>query len=138
MSEPLRIDLTGLDPALFDRLFGQLQAAIVDVAEALAIRELSPVAQDSIGEVLGAAQTFLEAKLKEPSLKNKRLLAEITEAYARAERELAAAKKARAEAEGVELDNLQRRLALAMEAMTLLGKVRLERDDDGLTLDFTE
>ncbi len=131
----LRIDLAGRDPALFDALFGKLEGALVDVVERLAHAQVDPSSRAIMGEVLGAAQSFVEAKLKAPSVENQRKLAEVARLFAEAEERLAAAREHRAAAEKIELENLERRLELALTVMQKLHALQLRQDPDGTTLD---
>lgn len=136
--EPLQIDLAGRNPALFDALFARLEGALVDVVERLAHAQIDPSSREIMGEVLGAAQSFVEAKLKAPSVENQQKLAEITRLYAEAEERLAHARVHRAAAERQELENIEARLELALTVMQKLRTIKLTQGPDGTTLDFTE
>ena len=136
--EPLRIDLAGRDPALFDVLFARLEQTLVDVVERLARAQVDPSSREIMGEVLGAAQSFVEAKLKAPSIENQKKLAEITRLYAEAEQHLASARERKAAAERQELENLEKKLELALTVMQKLHTVKLRQGPDGTTLDVTE
>lgn len=135
---PLRIDLAGRNPALFDALFARLEETLVDVVERLAHAQIDPSSREIMGELMGAAQSFVEAKLKAPSIENQRKLAEITRLYAEAEERLASARERKAAAERQELENLERKLELALTVMQKLHTVKLVQGPDGTTLDFTE
>lgn len=136
--EPLRIDLAGRNPALFDALFARLEATLVDVVERLTHAQVDPSSREVMGELLGAAQGYVEAKLKAPSIENQQKLAEITRLYAEAEERLAHAREQRAVAERQELENLEKKLELALTLMQKLRTVKLIQGPDGTTLDFTE
>lgn len=137
-SEPLRIDLAGKNPALFDALFARLEQTLVDVVEGLAHAQIDPSSREVMGELMGAAQSFVEAKLKAPSIENQQKLAEITRLYAEAEEHLASARERKAAAERQELENLEKKLELALTVMQKLHTVKLIQGPDGTTLDFTE
>lgn len=136
--EPLRIDLAGRDPALFDALFARLEQTLVDVVERLSRAQVDPSSREVMGELLGAAQSFVEAKLKAPSIENQRKLAEITRLYAEAEERLASARGHRAVAERQEIENLEAKLELALTVMQKLRTVKLRQGPEGTTIDFTE
>lgn len=136
--ERLQIDLAGRDPALFDALFGKLEQALVDVVERLAHAQIDPSHREVMGELLGAAQSFVEAKLKAPSVENQKKLAEIARLYAEAEERLAHAREHRAAAERQEIENLERKLELALTLMQKLQTVKLIQGPDGTTIDVSE
>ena len=116
----LRIDLVGKDPELFNTLFSKLQEAIINIVEKLSDKEVNPSTRTAMDEVISVAQTYIEAKLKEPSLKNEKLLADITKTYAEAEEALARTRKENAVTEQIELDNLKKKLELAMWMMNTI------------------
>lgn len=136
--EPLQIDLAGRNPALFDALFARLEQTLVDIVERLAHAQIDPSSREVMGELLGAAQTYVEAKLKAPSIENQQKLADITRLYAEAEERLAHAREHRAAAEKLEMENLEKKLELALTVMQKLRTVKLLQGPDGTTLDFTE
>ncbi len=135
---PVQIDLAGRNPALFDALFARLEGALVDVVERLTHAQVDPSSREIMGELLGAAQGYVEARLKAPSIENQQKLAEITRLYAEAEERLAHARAQRASAERQELENLETKLELALTLMQRLSTVKLRQGPDGTTLDLTE
>ncbi|MEM1042140.1 MAG: hypothetical protein AAGI91_05870 [Bacteroidota bacterium] len=136
--EPLQIDLAGRNPALFDALFAQLEQTLVDVVERLTHAQIDPSSREIMGELLGAAQGYVEARLKAPSIENQVRLAEITRLYAEAEERLAHAREQRASAERQELENLEKKLEVALSMMQKLRTLKLLQGPDGTTLDFAE
>ena len=132
-----QIILTGKNPELFTQLFSKLEESIVYIVEKISSTNIEPEAKAVIGEVLQATQSFVEAKLKEPSLKNKKLLAEITKLYVESEEKLAATRERHAAAEKIELENIEKRLELAIKMMGLMEKIRVISTPDGVTIDLT-
>jgi len=133
-----RIDLTGQDPQLFNVLFEKFRDTVIGIASSLSKAELNAESKTALNEILTATQSFVEAKIKEPSIKNKKLLAEIAAKYAEAEERLARAREKHALAESMELENAQKKLEIAFEMMSKLQKVNVILDSKTTYLDFTE
>jgi len=71
------------------------------------------------------SKDFIKAKAQKPSIENQKLIAEITAKYAEAEEKVMSARRSRAEAESIELDNAMKKLRYAFEAIAILKKIRL-------------
>lgn len=142
MSEPskgeiLQIDLVGNDPELFKQLSSSLTDTITNILGKLSDTKVSPTTSSVVDEIVNASRTYVEAKLKEPSIKNQKLLAEITELYAETENKIAAARETNAKAEKVELENIEKRLELAIKMVSMLKGIRVIETKEGLELDVS-
>jgi hypothetical protein len=116
----LRIEVSGEDGELWKKLRSKLVQAITNFLEF----EIDPIKHSSIKE---EAQKFTSAlldygksKLNKPGIDNDKTLAEIEEIYGKVQKTRAEARKINAEASAIELQNVIRKLKIALGAARVL------------------
>jgi hypothetical protein len=129
----LRIDLSGLDPATFDRLFGKLAQALESSVARVTGDRPSPGTRQAIDDLATIAKNFAQARLQRPTLENQKLLAEIAEAFSAAEVNAQQARKTAAEADKQELENVLTRVQVILQLLSATQRLRALPTADGQT-----
>lgn len=108
--EVMRIELTGLNEAIWDRSFAKLSEVLENlvsrISESTGLSEetQSKSAQASL-DLANIAATWAKAKIERPSLENQKLLMEISFKYAEQKRLVAETQKLEEETRGLRIEN---------------------------------
>ena len=138
-NEKIKINLSGSDPEVFNRVFSKLAETIEKAVGLLSMGEISGGMKENINDTAAIAQNYFEAKLRKPSIENEKYMAEITERYASAQEKIANVKKIQAETESIAIDNAAKKVQAAIKMLALLSEVSLQysKGNQSLILDFS-
>lgn len=117
-----KIDLEGNDRQLWGDLRSKLFNMILSLMELKVNYKTDGNVEEEFTRVTTNIIEFANAKLEKPSIENQKLLAEIDHLLANRAREFAQARKLSAEAEKIELDNLCKKLSIAIGAAKVLAR----------------
>lgn len=127
--EYILVELIGKNPIAFNRLFEKLTKTIEEALEDLTKEEITQSTRETISDLATVAKDFIQAKINKPSIENQKLLSEIASEYAEVEQKLANARKARAEAESIEIENASKKLESAFEIISLFHRLKIYYDE---------
>lgn len=118
----IQVDVEGQNSDLWEQLKSKLSSMVLNLLDL----KINSNTGANVGEELQKLTTnvleFANAKLEKPSIENHKLLAEIDSVLANRAKELAEARKLNAEAEQIELNNVCKKLSIAIGAAKVLAQ----------------
>nr|WP_121269854.1 hypothetical protein [Pedobacter schmidteae] len=125
----LKVDVEGNDSAIWEKCKASLMEIVTKILEAQ-IHKDGKTTADEIKRASSNLLDFANAKLERPTIENQKLLTEIDLMLANESKTRAETRKIDAEAEAIELGNLEKRFRIAIGAATVLAG--LEKNQEGL------
>ena len=110
----VQINVSGADPALWQRLRSKLFQTLNDLLDAVVDTEQGSTVREEAQQLMLASLGYLKEKLARPGLENDKIEAETRRLYAQMELDRAEARKRHAEAEAIELQTKIRRLRVVL------------------------
>lgn len=120
----IKIDVTGKDSLLFEKLRNRLVEAIDRFLDSAIDYQTGTTVREEAKKLTSLALNFAEEKLKKAGIENQMLLAEIDNKYALAEKSKAEARKLDAETKRIEFEETLKKFSLSLKLTKalILGK----------------
>ena len=125
----LKLDVEGKNSAIWEKCKDSLMEMVTKILDAQLHRD----GKTTVEEFKRASSNLLDfanSKLERPVIENQKLLTEIDLMLATESKSRAETRKINAEAEAIEISNLEKKFKIAIGAATVLA--RLEKNQEGL------
>lgn len=138
MSDPVRITLTGKNEEQWSKLFDKLTDIVTS-----AVSKVTPedVEDESVREYVAAisdiSKSWASAKIERPTLENEKLIAETLNLFEDLKLKREQNRKLKLENDSLELDLLEKRLAMALRMLNFLHNKFVRNESGELTLLLT-